>query len=64
MVIEILNADRRSTVGVGIVAPGNNTCIRNIGREEVTEPVDIVHHPCLFTVSIEPVDGDSTIIPS
>ena len=57
MIVKILGADLRSTVGIGIIAPTHNTCIRNIQREEVTEPVDIVHCPSFLTVSIESVDS-------
>lgn len=62
MIIEVLAADLGSTVGAGIIAPTENTCVWNIRREKVTEPVDIVYCPGLFTVSIKSVYCNDTMI--
>ena len=66
MIIKKLSAGRRSAVGIGIVAPSNDTRIRNIRGEEITKPVnaDVLHRPSLLTVSIESVDCHDTRIPS
>ena len=62
MIVEVLAADLGSTVGVGIVAPTKNTCIWNIRRKQVTEPVDIVRRPGILTVSVESVNCNNTMI--
>lgn len=62
MIVKILSADLRSIVGIGIVAPTDNTCIWNIQWQEVTEPVDLVYRPSLLTVSIESMDSHNTMI--
>ena len=64
MIIKVLIADLRSTMGIRGVAPTDNARIRNIRGEEITEPVDVVHRPSLLTVSIESVDGHNATIPS
>lgn len=49
-------------MGIGIVAPAEDACIRNVGWEEVMEPIDIVHSPSLLAVPIKPVNRHNTII--
>lgn len=49
-------------MGIGIIAPTEDTCIWNIRWEEITEPVDTVHCPSLFSVSIESVYGYNTTV--
>ena len=48
-------------MGIGVIAPAEDACIWNIRWEEVTEPVDIVRCPGLFTVSVESMNGNDTI---
>ena len=62
MVVKILGADLRSTVGIGIITPSINARVWNIQREEITEPVDTVDRPSRFTVSIQSMNGHNTII--
>lgn len=64
MIIEILSADLRITVCIGIVAPADNACVRNIQREKVTKPVDTAHRPSFLTVSVESMDGHNTVVSS
>ncbi len=64
MIVKILSADRRSSVGIGIIAPTVNTRVWNIQREEITEPVDGIHCPSVFAVSIESINGHDTRIKS
>ena len=59
MIIEILAADMRATVGVGIIPPTEDASIRDIVRKKITEPVDIVVCcPSLTPVTIKTVNCD------
>ena len=49
-------------MGTGMIAPTENTSMWNIPWEEITEPVDTVYSPSVFSVSIESVDGYNTKI--
>jgi hypothetical protein len=62
MFVKVLNADLRTTVGIGIVAPTKNPRIFDIQRKKVTQPIDSVHGPALLTMAIEPVNGYNTVI--
>jgi len=59
MVVKVLAADARARVGVGIVAPAENAGAREVGGQEVAEPVDaIVRGPCLVSVAVEAMHSD------
>lgn len=45
---------------VGVVAPGENAGIGQVGREEVSEPMHAVGCPCPFAVAVKAVDGNNT----
>jgi hypothetical protein len=61
MIIEILAADARVTVGVGIVTPTEDSRIGDIVREEIAEPMDAIRgRPCLLSMAIQAMDGDDT----
>ena len=60
MVVDVLMTDLRSTAGVGIVAPTEYTSIGDVGREEISQPVDFVYSPAALTTSVEPMDGYHT----
>lgn len=48
-------------MGVGVVAPAEDADVRNIVRQEITEPVDaITSGPGLVAVAVEAMDGDDT----
>ena len=49
-------------MGICIIAPAINTCVWNIQREEITELVDTIHNPSIFSVPMESVNGDNTTI--
>jgi hypothetical protein len=42
MVIKVFAADALA-VGVRVISPAKNASVRNIVREKIAEPVDIVH---------------------
>jgi hypothetical protein len=47
-------------VRVRIVPPAEDARIRDVGREEIAEPVDVVRRrPRLVAMSIQSVDGDN-----
>jgi hypothetical protein len=59
VVIEILGAYARVAVRVGVVTPAKYARVRQVVREEVTQPVDAVARcPCLLAVTVEAVDSD------
>lgn len=59
MVVEVLTADTGASVGVGIVAPAEDAGVRDVLRQEITEPVDaILRCPGLVAVAVEAVYGD------
>jgi hypothetical protein len=59
VIVEILTADTRPSVRVGIVAPAENAGAGDILGQEVAEPVDTVAgRPRLFAVAVEAMDGD------
>ena len=61
MVVEVLAADSGAGMGVGVVAPAEDADVRNIVRQEITEPVDaITSGPGLVAVAVEAMDGDDT----
>ena len=62
VIVKILSADPRSTVGIGIITPSINARIWNIQREKITEPVDTVYCPSRFTMSIQSMNGHNTTI--
>ena len=64
MIIQILSADLRFTVCIGIVAPADNARIWNVRREKVTKPVNIAHRPSFLTMSVESVYGHNTVTSS
>jgi hypothetical protein len=46
-------------VRVGIVAPAEDTGVRNIFREQVTEPVDtVIRGPCPFSMAVETMNSN------
>lgn len=61
MVIEILPAYSIRSVRICVVAPTQDAGLRDIFREQVSEPVDaIVRRPCFLSVTIEAVQCDNT----
>ena len=59
MIIEVLGADA-ITMSVCIVSPAVDARISNISRQKSPKPVDVVcRSPSLFTVSIQPMDGNN-----
>ena len=57
MVVEVLAADT-AAVCVRIVSPAEDARVRDIGREEIAEPVHAVRRrPGLSTVSVQAMDG-------
>jgi hypothetical protein len=59
VIVEILTADTRPSVRVGIITPAEDAGAGDILGQEVAEPVDtVVGRPCLFAVTVETVDGD------
>lgn len=47
-------------VRVRIVPPAEDTRVRDVGREEIAEPVGVVRRrPRLVAMSIQSVDGDN-----
>lgn len=47
---------------IGVIAPTINTCVWNIQWKEITEPVDTVHNPGFFPVSIKSMDCHNTVM--
>lgn len=63
MIVEIMIKNSRSVAGVGIVAPSDNTCIWDVKRKKVAEPVNIICcRPSLLAVAIKAVNSHNTII--
>ena len=62
MIVKILSANPRSTVGIGIITPSINARVWNIQQEEITEPVYTVYHSSGFAMSIQPMNGHNTTI--
>ncbi len=61
MVVEVLAADARSGMEVGIVAPGEDTGMRDVDRQEFAKPVDaIAGGPGVIAMAVEAMDGDDT----
>lgn len=60
MIVEILKADLRSTVGIGVVAPSINTCIWEVCWKEVAQPVNIVYSPSLLAMSVQSMNSHDT----
>lgn len=59
MVVEVLAANAGASVGSSIVAPAEDAGIRDIVRQEFTEPVDaITCRPCFLAVAVEAMDGN------
>jgi hypothetical protein len=59
MVVEILTADLRAAMSVRIITPAEYSGVGEIFRKEIAEPVDaIIRRPCLFTVTVQAMDGD------
>lgn len=60
MIVEIFAA-KTVAMSVRIVSPAEDARIRDVAREEVAEPMDVVRRcPSLVAVSIQPMDGDNT----
>lgn len=60
MIVEVLAADA-VTMSVCIISPAEDTCIRDVGREEMVEPVDAVFCcPGPVAMSIQSMDGNNT----
>jgi hypothetical protein len=59
MVVEIMAADAVAVAGVGVVAPAEDPGVRDVVRQEITEPVDLIlGGPGPVTVAIETMHGD------
>jgi hypothetical protein len=59
MVEQVLAAHARAAVCVRIVAPAEYACVRQVVREEVTQPVDAVARCLRFlAVFVEAVHSD------
>jgi hypothetical protein len=59
MVVKGLTADPRATISVRIITPAKYSSVREIFREEVVEPVNIIiGRPCFFTVTVQAIDSD------
>ena len=59
MVVEIMRADTGATAGVGIITPAEDAGVRDIARQEITQPVDVVvSGPCPVAVAVEAMHGD------
>lgn len=60
MVVEILSTYCGSAVGIDIIAPTENACIRDVWWKKIAKPVDIICRPSLLTVSVKSVDSHNT----
>lgn len=44
----------------GVVAPGQDACIRDVVWQKITKPVDaVVSSPCLLAMAVKSVDRDN-----
>jgi hypothetical protein len=59
VIVEIVAADSIVIPGVGVIAPAEDTGMRDVVRQEITEPVDLVlGSPGPITVAVESMHGD------
>ena len=61
MVVQVLAADT-AAVCIRIISPAENARIRDIAREEIAEPMDVVCRcPSLVAMSVQPVNRDDAV---
>lgn len=60
MIEDKLGVDPRSAVGIDIIAPSDNTGIRDVCRKKVAKPVYLVYGPGLLAMSVEAMDSHNT----
>lgn len=59
VIVEIVAADAVAIAGVGVIAPAEDTGVRDVGRQEIAEPVDLVlGGPGPVTVAVKTMHGD------
>lgn len=60
MIEDILGADPRSAVSIDIIAPSDDTGIRDVCWKKVAKPVYFVYGPGLLAMSVEAMDSHDT----
>ncbi len=62
VIVEIVAADAVAIAGVGVIAPAEDTGVRDVGRQEITEPVDLVlSGPGPVTVAVKTIQATMLI---
>ena len=60
MVIEILRANLRATMCIGIIALAEDMCAGNVCGEKISQPVDTgIMSPRFFALCIESMNSDN-----
>ena len=60
MIVKILGADARATAGIGVVAPTKDAGVRDVIRQEIAKPVNvIIGGPSPVAVAIEAMYGNN-----
>ena len=59
MIVEIMRADAGATAGIGVVAPAKDAGVRDVVRQEIAKPVNVViSGPSPVAVAIKAMYGD------
>lgn len=60
MMVNVLRVDLRCAVGIGVIAPSDDTGIRDVCWKKVAKPIYFVHCPGLFAMPVETMDSHDT----